>query len=424
MLDIDDCNSSSADSTITMLSGDMSENGNGDTELSKYSKLDEALEALYEKKASGSIRAKALVSFIEAFSNRVQNRFVEKNCVTLLHPCLYSLKKGSNREISLASRTIGLLALTVGQGDNAREILTESVVPISQALKSRPDSVKIASLLECLAVATFVGGNPEETESSMQIMWQLVHPKQNSYVVASVVSAWSFLLTSVNGRSLSSKDWQQSISYFSSLLEKDDRSVRIAAGGALAVIFEMGSIEKFSIEYSNDSTRDEDQFMGFLHMHGLMSKIVNQVQELSSEAGGKGLNKKDLNSQRKFFKDVLNFLKDGHSPERCMKIGKDSLSTSTWSQLIQFNYLKRYLGGGFIKHMQDNEFLHDVFGFAPTPRMLLSNPENRLTSTEKRLSKSPNSTASKARTQLLNKQRMLSEGKNIGRFAVDAGEDA
>lgn len=40
----------------------------------------------------------------------------------------------------------------------------------------------------------------------------------------------------------------RSISYLSSLLDKDDRAVRIAAGEALALIFEIGVLEKFSAE--------------------------------------------------------------------------------------------------------------------------------------------------------------------------------
>ncbi|XP_044473983.1 uncharacterized protein LOC123202219 [Mangifera indica] len=103
---------------------------------------------------------------------------------TLLHQCLGSIKRGSSREIALASQAIGLLALTVGFGDNAREILDESVTPISQALKAGSESLKTVALLGCLAIITFVGGNDlEETERSMEIMWQLVHPKLGSNVL-------------------------------------------------------------------------------------------------------------------------------------------------------------------------------------------------------------------------------------------------
>ncbi|KAJ4701627.1 Interferon-related developmental regulator like [Melia azedarach] len=426
MLDSDDDNSS-VSSSSTMRSDFMSVSGADEVQLDKDSLLDEAVDALYEKR--GSTREKALTSIIEAFNSGLQHQFVEKKFATLLHQCLGSFKRGSSKEIALASRAIGLLALTVGSGDNAREILEESITPFSQALKSGSESLKIASLLECLAIITFVGGiDPEETERSMQIMWQIVHPKLGSNVVAvkpsatiitAMVSAWSFLLTTLDGWTLDSKHWQQSISYFSSLLDKDDRSIRIAAGEALALIFEIGSLEKFSSEPNdcNDGSRE-----GCTHVRGLKGKILNQVRNLSVEAGGKGSAKKDLTSQRNLFKDILEFLEYGYCPETSTKIGGESFKTSTWSQLIQLNFLKHFIGGGFVKHMQENEFLHEVFGFTPK-RKSLSGIEHHKSVTDKRMYKSPNSVVNKARTQLLNKQRMLSEGRNVGHFAVNMGEE-
>ncbi|KAE8683323.1 activating signal cointegrator 1 complex subunit 2-like isoform X1 [Hibiscus syriacus] len=431
MLDSDD-DSSSVSSSSTMQSDQFSVSGADELEFKKDSLLDEAVDALYEKR--GSTREKALASIIEAFNSDLQHQFVEKKFATLLHQCLNSIKKGSSKEIYLASHVIGLLALTVGPGDNAQEILKESIMPILQASKSGSESSKIASLLECLGIITFVGGiDPEETEKSMQIMWQSVHPKLGSNVVTAkpsavvitaAVSAWSFLLTTMDGWRLSPKLWQESIAYLSTLLDKDDRSVRIAAGEALAVIFEMGSLEKFVAEAkgSNNGSISEGNKSkeGFLQIQGLRGKILNQVRDLSVEAGGKGSAKKDLNNQRNLFKDVLEFLEDGYCPETSMKIGGDSLQTSTWSQLIQLNFLRHFLGGGFTKHMQENEFFLDVFGFTPKRRNLLGS--ERISNGQKRMLKSPNSVISKARTQILNKQRMLSKDRNFGHFAVNVGE--
>ncbi|KAB2082758.1 hypothetical protein ES319_A05G218800v1 [Gossypium barbadense] len=434
MLDSDDDNSS-VSSSSTMRSDRMSVSASEEAEFNKDSLLDEAVDALYEKR--GSTREKALAVIIEAFNSNLQQgqQFVERKFATLLHQCLNSIKKGSSKEISLASHTIGLLALTVGPGDNAREILEESMIPLSQAFKSGSDPSKTASLLECMAVITFVGGNdPEETEKSMQIMWQLVHPKLGSNVVAvkpsaavitAVVSAWSFLLTTMDGWRLSPKLWQESITYLSSLLDKDDRSARIAAGEALAVIFEMGSLEKFAAEtkgFSDGSVSEGNKSKeGFSYIQGLKGKILNQVRDLSVEAGGKGSAKKDLNNQRNLFKDVLEFLEDGYSPNTSMKIGGDLLQTSSWSQLIQLNFLRCFLAGGFTKHMQENEFLQDIFGFTPNKRNLLGS--EHMSYGEKRMYKSPNSALNKARTQLLNKQRMLSAGRNFGHYAVNVGDE-
>ncbi|MBA0624130.1 hypothetical protein Godav_009530 [Gossypium davidsonii] len=382
----------------------MSVFGTEEVEFNKESLVDEAIDALFEK------------------------RFA-----TLLHQCLNCIKKGSSKEISLASRTIGLLALTVGPGVHAQEILEESITPLSQAFNSGSESSKIISLLNCLAVITFVGANgPEEIEKSMQIMWQIIHPKLGSNVIAikpsapiitTAVSSWSFLLTTMDGWRPSPKLWQESVTYLSSLLDNDDRSMRIAAGEALSLIFEMGSLGKFVAEtkgYIDSSALEGNKTKDrFSHIQGLKGKILNQARDLSMEAGGKGSSKKDLNNQRNMFRDVLEFLEYGYPPETTMKIGGVALQTLTWSQLIQLNFLKRFLGGGFAKHMQESEFLQDVFGFTPKRR----NPVgyDHISNTEERMYKSPNSVVNKARTQQLNKQRMLSEGRNIGHFAICVG---
>lgn len=96
----------------------------------------------------------------------------------------------------------------------------------------------------------------------------------------------------------------------SGLLDKDDRAVRIAAGEALALTFEIGSLEKFSnaAKGSSDASAEKgSKPWEYMHIQGLKAKIINQVRNLSSEAGGKGSVKKDLNNQRNLFRDVLEY---------------------------------------------------------------------------------------------------------------------
>lgn len=101
-----------------------------------------------------------------------------------------------------------------------------------------------------------------------------------------------------------------SISYLSSLLDKEDRSVRIVAGEALALIFEIGTIEKSSADpnSASDITGGESKPQeSYVHLQGLKGKVINQVKNLAVEAGGKGSAKKDLNSQRDLFRDITEF---------------------------------------------------------------------------------------------------------------------
>ncbi|RZB68174.1 Interferon-related developmental regulator 1 isoform A [Glycine soja] len=459
MLDNDDDSSSSVSSSSTSRTDhvSVSVSGNEEVHFDQDALLDQALDALDEKR--DSTRERALSVIIGAFSSKMQHQFVDKKFATLLHQCLALIKKGSKKasakEIALTSHAIGLLSLTVGCSDNAREIFEESVRPLDEFLTSKSDLTKIPSLLECLAIITFVGGNGlEETERSMDILWRVIHPRLGSNVVAvkpsaplitAVVSAWSFLVSTMSDLKLNSKNWQNSISYLSSLLDKEDRPVRIAAGEALVVIFEIGITEKFSADSkgASDMTQEEiNRQESYTHLQGLKAKVINQVKNLSVEAGGKGSAKKDLNNQRNLFRDIVDFFEYGYSPEISMKIGGDSLQTSSWSQMIQLNFLKHFLGGGFVKHMQvgfllaffiisvvnltfficpssslvnqENEFLQEVFNFTPK-RRYLNNNEHRMSSGEKRMFKSPNSVQNKARTQLLNKQRLLSE---VGFLAI------
>ncbi|XP_068656059.1 uncharacterized protein [Aristolochia californica] len=394
--------------------------------------LENYLDALYEKR--GSVREKALEGFVSAFASQVQSQFAKSNSITLQHQFINSIKRGSTSEASLASHALGLLSLTVGSGDSAHEILEESLVHLAQVLKSVSDSRKKSAVLDCLAILTFVGGNePEETQKSMQILWQLIHPKPGSNVgvaskpspsvVAAAVSAWSFLLTTVDGWRMSSSEWQESVSYLSTLLDKDDRAIRLAAGEAIALIFEIRSLEKEFRDADGDSVVEGKNSQGvFSYVEALKGKILNQVRSLSVEAGGKGSAKKDLNNQRSLFRDVLEFLEYGHCPETSIKMQHgDSLVVSTWTQLIQLNFLKHFLGSGFAKHMQENELLHDVFNFTPKKRQLAGH--GHLVGSEKRMFKSPNSAVNKARTQLLNKQRMLAQDRNAGLYNAVLNED-
>lgn len=86
--------------------------------------------------------------------------------------------------------------------------------------------------------------------------------------------------------------------------------MRIAAGKALALIFEIGIMDKISADSRSAIDMNQEQSKpheSYTHLQGLKGKIINQVKNLSVEAGGKGSTKKDLNSQRNLFRDITQF---------------------------------------------------------------------------------------------------------------------
>ncbi|CAA3024528.1 interferon-related developmental regulator 1 [Olea europaea subsp. europaea] len=399
--------------------------------------MNQLLDDLFAKR--GSTREKALSLITEDFTINYRHQFSQKNFATLLYRFLYSLKKGSAKEIALASHALGLLAVTIGCGDNAHELYKESLPLISKALKSRTESM-LLSIIDCLAVATFVGGSDfEETETSMQILWQFIHlvrsdnvaaKKHSSAALSAAISAWSLLLTTVDGWNINYKYWKGAISVFLDVLQVDDPSVRIAAGEALALICEVGFLEKFVFDTNSadigTNEKENDLLKQYSSMKELQEKISSHVRSHFQQTAKSSVCN-SLNEQHKFSLNLLNVLEDGCFRETALKIGKQSLKLNSWSQLLQANFLKQFLRRGFVKHMLENEFLHDVFNFTSRKQtsgnelyvsereevtLKIFVPENRTRDDEdfpQKTQRAPTSAFRKAKTQLLNKQRVAKD---------------
>ncbi|MCD7470779.1 Interferon- developmental regulator 1 [Datura stramonium] len=127
----------------------------------------------------GSVREEALAILIDEFKKAVLYEFAQNLFITVTHRCENSLKRGSALEIDLALQLIGLLAITVGAGDNAHEIYEESLGFLPKILKFKSShSIKV---FECLAIVTFVGAkNSDETERSMEIIWKFINEESES----------------------------------------------------------------------------------------------------------------------------------------------------------------------------------------------------------------------------------------------------
>ena len=105
----------------------------------------------------------------------------------------------------------------------------------------------------------------------------------------------------------------RSITFLTSLLETEDRVVRIAAGETLALCFELKLLDVSTREESDvdsdirETSGSKNQL--FLNMQALKAKISGLVYNLSMEAGGRGADKKNLNDQRDLFRRISDFIK-------------------------------------------------------------------------------------------------------------------
>ncbi|CAN6168631.1 unnamed protein product [Urochloa humidicola] len=384
--------------------------------------LDKYIDDLYEKR--GSTREAALVKLVDAFESFMLHGLVENKYATMLSQFNNSVKKGSTKEVFLASRAIGLLAITLGAGSSSHEIMEESHPQLCRILQAWSDGSKMISALDCLAVITFVGATDlAETELSLKAMWDVIHPKSGSNVgtvrkpkppvLAAAISAWTFLLTTIGSWRINTDSWKEPITFLSTLLEAEDRAVRMAAGEALALCFELNLLDVSSCEDGDANTGGTagPKNKLFLDMQALKAKISGLASNLSAEAGGKGADKKNLTDQKDLFQRILDFVKYGECPEESIKIAgkRDVLRVSSWSELIQLNFLKRFLGKGFLKHVKENGLLQDIFDIKVDTTETLSSNDKKIFRSEEE----------KERALKLNKERRLAQARKNAAMLVE-----
>ncbi|XP_055814818.1 uncharacterized protein LOC129884552 [Solanum dulcamara] len=369
-------------------------------------KLYPYLEELFKKKSS--TRESALRTLVKEFETNVHYEFAENNFVTLVHRCQNCLKRGSALEIDLALHLIGLVVLTLGAGDNAHEVYDELLVLVPQLLiKSKlSQAVKV---FDCLSIVTFISARDfVDTESSMEIIWQFLNQesKHPSTVAAAAISGWILLLSGIDRWSISPKKWKGLIPYLLKLLEDGDEHVNVASIEALALIFEIGNLEKFS-----------NQVGDYASMKDMKDGIMDQVKRVCNDTK----------------QEASKVLEDDYDKTTTLSLGGTRLTFSTWSQLKQMSYIRRFLGNGFTNHMMENEHLHNIFHFAPTTKcrndlelykpefeqvvFRVFVPEVRRENCSKRIHKSHSSLLSKGRTKLRNKYRSLAEETKSGHIA-------
>lgn len=148
----------------------------------------------------------------------------------------------------------------------------------------------------------------------------------------------------------------------------------------------------------------------------LMDEVKQRVAELSVESGHH-MSKKTKKHQRSAFREIMNTIVDDESPEEEVNFRGGKLQVTSWKGIIQLNFVRHCLQGGFQVQLMSNETLHSVFG-----AILSSSNSDGKSQLEKRLFMSKQSEASKAADMELTKQRRTRQNvKN--HFLTADGED-
>ncbi|KAF0934148.1 hypothetical protein E2562_023411 [Oryza meyeriana var. granulata] len=326
--------------------------------------------ALFEKR--GSTREAAMEILVGALEGFAHAEEIRDKYTTIVSRCVFSLKKGSVKEACLAYRAVGILALTLGGGGGggdvtagSKDILAEAFPFLAKTVEASHNMARVLAAIDSLAAATFAGadGN-DEIEKSMDAIWsgvidpssgpgsKLAGDARNTtpQVLAAAVSAWAFLLTAVHERyeAEPGESCKDNIVLLANLLDDDDRAVRMAAGEALAACVEL--------KLAHD-TAPED-----------MEALKATVSDLATSPACKGAaDKRRLADQKDIFRQIDAFLECGESPRKSVRTSssrQNVLKVTTWTKLLQLNFLTRFLGNGFHSHLQHNPLFDETFKIA------------------------------------------------------------
>ena len=146
-----------------------------------------------------------------------------------------------------------------------------------------------------------------------------------------------------------------------------------------------------------------------------MDEVKQRIAELSVESGHH-MSKKDKKEQRSTFRDFVSTIVDDENPEEIVNWRGGKVTLNSWKEIIQLNFVRHCLQGGFQTQLMTNETLQNIFGAVFDGSGM---PLNQL---EKRMYMSKTSEAAKAADKAMTKQRRTRNNiKN--HFLTADGED-
>ena len=325
-------------------------------------KLKETIDGLTQKSAKG--RTACFNSTERIFAIKYVPDFVEDRKMTITDAIERGLKKGRSEEQSTAARLSTLLCVQLGAFESA-ETICRDLKSILTFIISDPTASPQARSECCWALSMnqFLSGNDAvDTVEIVQLLSGIFsgsYLKGNGAIAtisselaalhAAAISSWTLLLTIMTPADIYNlvasdriSSYMPSLNRLRELLESPHLDVRLSAGEALAVIFELG--RDFSCDYEQSWSLD----------------LIEVLKELATDSN-KYRAKKDRKQQRANFRDILRYIDEDITPEMHVKFGQEILYLEGWCARTQYNACCRLLGPGINIHLAENQLLREIF---------------------------------------------------------------
>lgn len=286
----------------------------------------------------------------------------------LLATFLRSIKNETTpRETMLALKAVSLTSISYKTDTLYETVAAQLKKTIADSQDNAVKAAAITALGNCLS---FGGGAEGEIAETCTFLLEVVQSdgafigaEDSPEVVTAAVQTYSYLLTEVQDVESESED---AVEALMEQLDATDVSVQIAAGEAIALLFEKSYTPREEDESSSEDQEDHEDHNSQSHDKSLVkrynayhnpSEVLEKVQALAN-LSSKSLNKHDKRKlHQTFFSIVITLeqpragLRTNNSSKKLVRIGREGdLKVDKWWKLMRLNQLRRLLGGGFVNH--------------------------------------------------------------------------
>jgi hypothetical protein len=295
---------------------------------------------------------------------------------------------------------------------------------------TKATAVRMAALRACSMSAFINTSDTETSEALMDVCQAIANETYRNETVpvalrATALDCWALLATTVADYYLAGQDDVQLgrgldlLGLLKACLETTSMELRSAAGECLSLIHEARlnlGVDEETAENSTARRYRRGSWDGS-EFEVLMDEVKQLVATLSMESGHH-MSKKAKKEQRATFREFVATIVDDEAPEEIINFRGGSLSLHTWREIIQLNFIRHCLQGGFQIQLLTNATLQSIFG----ANGAALNDFAGLSQLEKRLTLSKTSEASKIADQVMAKQRTKRQNAK-NHFLTSDGDD-
>ncbi|KAG0250561.1 Interferon- developmental regulator 1 [Mortierella polycephala] len=355
------------------------------SELTWEAQLRELIEELNEKRSS--TREEALTKLQTVLSQHFTADALDTQKDDLMDLLKKSIKKGGNRECTLAANVISLVFITIGEDE---EKMFTDLAPLLKYTATNHEQPEVkTACIHALGTACLISSAPQPSHLPTYELLNFfsdiaissgasVNAPQNAEILTAALEAFGVLYAALfphlgpKGITIRARRFFNNIAPAAkTLLGHPAVEVRVAAGETAALMLEIlnhyqrqrddGEIsddEDASETYNDDDPEDLFEVTGDFRYDD-MDGLVAALGALSTDSN-RHRSKKERSAGRSAFRDILKSVESQEEPHESLRIREYDVDFDGWVEVLQLHYLRDRLTTGLQTHFIQNTMIHTL----------------------------------------------------------------